>query len=848
MRVYGPSQTISQSNSRRATVHKAGNLALGRSVDTGGFPGASSSLPFNVLFNFATQTYSAASIGAGTFATFMTCSRNSIKYVQWADGHFSQIAANTPAISDWGLLSEQASTNQVLQSRDFTQAAWVKTTMTAAKNQTGIDLGVNAASSLTATGANATVFQARTIASSATAGGFYIKRLIGTGTISISIDGGSTYVDITSQLATTQYVLVQTTQTLANPSLGIKIGVNGDSIAVDGAQLESFKKLSSPIFTTAGTANRLTDVIRIADPLLTIMQTARSHTLFLENGNQQNIPSGAVFYNLVDSLGTSLIRCAGDTANGGNYATLTNANGHNASLTFNTGQQANETQRSAFAVAVGDQAFCASQQPGSLANSIYINPVITATADTVPNLLGGTITIGGTTSGGSQAQNYIRQFAWMPSRASNSQLQSWCSGTLIAYNDNTTFLGSTLVNGAAAAALPIMGAGITLFQNHDSTLPVPVATNVAMFNGINGKIVRDGRPWASIESAAGVYDFTVQNNDATLNAIKAAGGTVCFNISLTNALYGSGPPTTSPQITAYTNYAVAAVNHYGTSQMMYELGNEQNLAANWNGSPSVSQYITLINTCAAAMRAAVPSCIIVTGGMGNQGQSAPNDPNTYGAAMVAGMSPIGNFSGVGMHPYATNLALSGPEGLIAIMSSLSAAIGNALPLYSTEQGYSQDQVGFSQRRRGVYAARSALSFLINRPAMTAWFEMCNETADPIDHESNFGLYDVNFQALPAALGYGTILGLRNNCATYDILQYPAWVYQINFHQNDGSLARVVWNYHMPPMNMTQSIDVGAPTTLSVSDCFGAPVSFNKVGTVVTFLMTESTGPVVVTTT
>src|SRR3972149_3393455 len=52
-----------------------------------------------------------------------------------------------------GLLIEGQRTNQILHSRDHTNAAWVKVTMTAAKDQVGEDGVANSASSLQATGA-----------------------------------------------------------------------------------------------------------------------------------------------------------------------------------------------------------------------------------------------------------------------------------------------------------------------------------------------------------------------------------------------------------------------------------------------------------------------------------------------------------------------------------------------------------------------------------------------------------------------------------------------------------------------------------------------------------------------
>jgi hypothetical protein len=80
-----------------------------------------------------------------------------------------------------GILIEVARTNRLLWNRDATQTEWVKTNITAAKDQTGIDGVANAASSLTATDDNGTCIQTITLAAGNRTGSVYLKRLTGTG-------------------------------------------------------------------------------------------------------------------------------------------------------------------------------------------------------------------------------------------------------------------------------------------------------------------------------------------------------------------------------------------------------------------------------------------------------------------------------------------------------------------------------------------------------------------------------------------------------------------------------------------------------------------------------------------
>jgi hypothetical protein len=84
------------------------------------------------------------------------------------------------------VLVEEARTNLCLYSDDFTNAAWVKSNLTAAKTATGPDGVTNSASTLTATAANATAQQAITSASAARITSMFVKRRTGTGAVYLS--------------------------------------------------------------------------------------------------------------------------------------------------------------------------------------------------------------------------------------------------------------------------------------------------------------------------------------------------------------------------------------------------------------------------------------------------------------------------------------------------------------------------------------------------------------------------------------------------------------------------------------------------------------------------------------
>ena len=160
--------------------------------------------------------------------------------------------------SGMGLWVEGSYTNYALWCRDMTNAAWTKSAnMTAAKNQVGADGTSNGASSLTASAATQTCLQAITQASTAFIGSAYVKRLVGSGAISITIDGGTTWTAITSSINSTSYSKVSVpSQTLANPSIGFQISTSADSIAVDFVQCENNSYATTPMLTASATLGR----------------------------------------------------------------------------------------------------------------------------------------------------------------------------------------------------------------------------------------------------------------------------------------------------------------------------------------------------------------------------------------------------------------------------------------------------------------------------------------------------------------------------------------------------------------------------------------------------------------
>jgi hypothetical protein len=151
-------------------------------------------------------------------------------------GTLSAVAAAGIKRTDKGAWNYPSTTCRNLWARDMTNAAWVASNVTVAKTQTGFDGTANAASSITASANNGTVLQTITLASSTVLYSADIKRLTGTGTLEMTVDGGTTWTAITGLTSIYQLkFIVQAAVT--NPVIGFRIGTSGDSFAVDFNQL-----------------------------------------------------------------------------------------------------------------------------------------------------------------------------------------------------------------------------------------------------------------------------------------------------------------------------------------------------------------------------------------------------------------------------------------------------------------------------------------------------------------------------------------------------------------------------------------------------------------------------------
>lgn len=217
-------------------------------------------------------------------------------YVENADGSLSTFTS-TQCIrfGTRGLALAGDRQNRILQSRDFTNAAWVKSNCTALKNQIGRTGVANSASQITVTADGATLTQAITVTSLLLRGYVDIKRLSGSGTCSMSMDGGATntVLDLTKPILNGICRPSIPTQTLANPTVVFTFSTSGDVWLLDFAELSDggeaeYEPVSTVAASVKGWRDRASAFTTDAGPLANWLLTEPVQVMYFEYAQRQN--------------------------------------------------------------------------------------------------------------------------------------------------------------------------------------------------------------------------------------------------------------------------------------------------------------------------------------------------------------------------------------------------------------------------------------------------------------------------------------------------------------------------------------------------------------------------------
>ena len=336
----------------------------------------------------------------------------------------SYLGADTTVGAYGGYLAEGARTNLCLQSRDLS-TTWTALNATLVKDQVGIDGVTNSASSMTATLGNGSALQTITEAATASAFSLFIKRITGTGTV--TIQQGATTSEISASLNSSTYTRVSLQGTVLNPAIGIVLGTSGDKIAVDMVQFENGPFASSPIPTTTVAVTRNAD-------LLTYPSAGNANTSAITIYAE-------VAYPIAPGNGQQTAVAVNDGSNN-NRVELSGSTGASTRLFVASGGVTQASIIPGPALAANTITKMATAVTTNYANVFYSGTAATAvTTGTVPTSFT-TIYIGNKQASGAEAFGTIRNVRIYPTALSAPYLQNLTT-------DATNFLGDPMWRYAA---------------------------------------------------------------------------------------------------------------------------------------------------------------------------------------------------------------------------------------------------------------------------------------------------------------------------------------------------------------------------------------------------------------
>ena len=375
---------------------------------------------------------------------------------------------------------------------------------------------------------------------------------------------------------------------------------------------------------------------------------------------------------------------------------------------------------------------------------------------------------------------------------------------------------------------------------------VPQA-GVAAVGAVGLKSLRTDMRWELVETSAGVYTFDPAE-DSMLGNLQGGGVKPVVTMGYSNPLYDGGHvPSTPAGLTAFTNYARAVAQHYGTN-VDYDIFNEFNVVATNDSACGTTAdcYYALLVPTANAIHAAAPGARIVGPSVGGFTQDwLGATPDSYNwLKRLLDLGGLSYIDVVDIHNY-TWPVVGPPEGnnesVIAAVRTLVSSYtgGSSKPLWLTETGWPPFPGVVTELQQAQYVVRDAALALRAGIAQYMFYSMLDDCADTTNGNCAFGLMhnpDATAGALTPKPGITAYAVLARNLAGYTYASSDNWgsgVYALGFTNSSAAKRRVAW---APAGNTT--LAVPSTSTVTVTNWDGAGSTITPTGGIATF----SVGP------
>ena len=305
----------------------------------------------------------------------------------------------------------------------------------------------------------------------------------------------------------------------------------------------------------------------------------------------------------------------------------------------------------------------------------------------------------------------------------------------------------------------------------DTSIPGSIGMNIHFVDPRPGEMemlaaagvrwVRIDFAWENTEVAPGQYDFSAY--DRMVTTLASYKISPYFILDYANKLYDNGlSPYTEEGRRAFANWASAAVEHFKGRGIIWELYNEPNFRF-WRPKPNVHDYILLALEVGEAIRAVAPQ-----GGLCRSGDLT--DRLQFPRCLL--QSGLLNYwSGVSVHPYRQR----DPESVAEEFHTLAARHRRVLPARETRSCHRRGMglfIDLELEGHGRSKARQAVAArILEQPrrgrAATVWYDWHDDSANPQDPESHFGIVHFPYSAdtrpvyspKPAYLALKTLSGV-----------------------------------------------------------------------------------------
>jgi hypothetical protein len=280
------------------------------------------------------------------------------------------------------------------------------------------------------------------------------------------------------------------------------------------------------------------------------------------------------------------------------------------------------------------------------------------------------------------------------------------------------------------------------------------------------KFIRMDFVWHDIETSHGIYNWDAY--DELTSNLDKRGLRAIYILDYSNPLYeeeveskdpitgeaqkGIAAPHHEESVAAFVRWAATAATRYKESNIIWEIWNEPNITF-WRPAPDVTQYNTLAIATCKAVKYADPNSIII-------GPATSQIPFPFIESVLASGLPE-YLDAVSVHPY-RDYSLS-PETAAGDYDKLRELIDRytpegrmAIPVISSEWGYSSATRGLSTETQAAYIVRMQLSNLINNIPVSIWYDWKNDGEDPGNFEHNCGTVSYDLKPKPAYIAVQTM--------------------------------------------------------------------------------------------